>query len=869
MWRATLAVLPLIVSASEPTYPTEWYDLKADVSSETTVVSKTTTNGPITGRLGDDGIERYFGIPTAEGASGNNRLKAPQPISWTDPIETVVATPCINIDFSGHFIGQEDCISVDIMTPSGGSGLPVFSYVHGGGFVMQDPPTSRISSGYYQKASGDETRLAVTVFHHYRLGGHGFIAHPGLSAETSYGGSGNWGVLDCITNLQWIQDNIATFGGDPTLVTLVGESGGGALVMMLLASPLTAGMFKHAIAESPYILYKAGALSMEARYGMTTLFLEATGCGGTEITSGSDAAAEVACLRSESVSGFYLGGMFAAYGESAFDATFGEGAGHVVTYNSIQVWPVVDGYALTMAPYDAWASGISADIVITLGHNADEYTSFYGGGPSVDYLAAEYVIVDQLSQHAMNALSLESDVQEFVDAHLDLADSSLDELDAFYSDIADDFPNAVQKGTEAWLSSQQRLIASHLIGQSTRVSGTVYKFVFGGDMPDDLAAYGLTGHETPPDAPSASEFLRWAAHQPAAGAEQRLVVNAFAAVLIGWLLLKLSCAPHARRPARKPSLRSTDAALPCVGAAWGLMIIGLILWAGVKSVAAASLDATPVKAGAGDSGPRADHITAPSAGAPGSSALPASEATLSDASPPPTPVRWTLTCADGSVHEGAPEEMISLMTMKVDQRAGGCHVAPTPIVPAASNAVFTLVRGDDDFEVASFLERTACLQAALGESAPEYDHIIFHSGKLEQGQPLAARWASATSGLRNARIVDVREYGAFNDKPAAPLVPEDSGYSLGYHHMCHFMSMTWFKALSRYEYAMRVDQVSSSRARRTRAHTPRSCSSCPEGVTDCRARTLAPLAVAAPSVCAGRVRAQLRQRRALCDDARA
>lgn len=304
--------------------PPAWYDWAGDVSLMGSPIAKSTTNGPIVGRLGDDGIERYFGVPTAADTGGDNRWKPPLPVSWTVPKPTVLETNCMNIDFFGVPKGMEDCVSVDVLTPHGESNLPVFVYIHGGGFVMQDPPTSRLTSGYYQKASGSEERLAIFVFNHYRLGGLGFMAHPALSDESDYGGSGNYGLMDQQWNLQWVQDNIATFGGDPTRVTIVGESAGGASIMMLLASPLSAGLFHTAIAESPYINFKEGVYSMTARYAMSSVWLALTGCGNPGVSSGTFAAAEIACLRDPAISGIYLGGMSGWNGATAFDAVYGD-----------------------------------------------------------------------------------------------------------------------------------------------------------------------------------------------------------------------------------------------------------------------------------------------------------------------------------------------------------------------------------------------------------------------------------------------------------------------------------------------------------------------------------------------------------------
>jgi carboxylesterase type B len=196
-----------------------------------TPIAKATTLGPITGRVDANGIERYYGIPTGATTAGNNRWRAPQPTSWTVPIDTVRERICM---CHGGAVGQEDCMSIDVMTATVLVDAATFVYTHGGGFMGEDPPYEHQTMAYYQRAGvaaylPNEGR-AVTALMHYRLGPLGFMAHPGLSMETSYGASGNWGVMDVLHNMAWLQSNVATFGGAPSLVTLVGESAGAAMV---------------------------------------------------------------------------------------------------------------------------------------------------------------------------------------------------------------------------------------------------------------------------------------------------------------------------------------------------------------------------------------------------------------------------------------------------------------------------------------------------------------------------------------------------------------------------------------------------------------------------------------------------------------
>lgn len=178
-------------------------------------------------------------------------------------------------------------------------------------------------------------------------------------------------------------------------VTILGTSSGASMVMMLTASPLSAGLFAHAVAQSPYIggNYKAGSYGITARYAMASMFVSANGCSSGATTSsvgvpsGADAAAEVACLRGKPAS--MLGAGVAIRAHTAFDAVYGAGAAGLITYNSIECWPVVDGHFLTQAPLDAWASGVGSAVTIVVGMNADEYSLFYPN-PQADYGSEMY-----------------------------------------------------------------------------------------------------------------------------------------------------------------------------------------------------------------------------------------------------------------------------------------------------------------------------------------------------------------------------------------------------------------------------------------------------------------------------------------------
>jgi para-nitrobenzyl esterase len=143
---------------------------------------------------------------------------------------------------------SEDCLTLNIWTRANASKAPVFVWIHGGALT-----TGSSSQAVYDGAAF-AARGVVFVSINYRLGVLGYLAHPGLSAESREVTSGNYGLLDQIAALRWVKKNISAFGGDPSNITIAGESAGGLSVMYLMASPLARGLFERAIAQSAYMI---------------------------------------------------------------------------------------------------------------------------------------------------------------------------------------------------------------------------------------------------------------------------------------------------------------------------------------------------------------------------------------------------------------------------------------------------------------------------------------------------------------------------------------------------------------------------------------------------------------------------------------
>lgn len=211
-------------------------------------------NGKIEGNYETKtGIQTYFGVPFAKPPVGNLRWKAPQPLdNWTGVKETKKfgARPMQKIvfgDMNSRSNGlSEDCLYLNVWTPAkrNTKDLPVLVYFYGGGFVAGDGSEPRYDGESMAKKG------IVVVTCNYRLNIFGFLAHPELSAESPYKASGNYGLLDQVAALKWVQKNIAAFGGDPKKVTIAGESAGSISVSYQMASPLSKNLIAGAIGES-------------------------------------------------------------------------------------------------------------------------------------------------------------------------------------------------------------------------------------------------------------------------------------------------------------------------------------------------------------------------------------------------------------------------------------------------------------------------------------------------------------------------------------------------------------------------------------------------------------------------------------------
>lgn len=213
-----------------------------------------TTSGAVLGTE-TDGVQSFKGVPFAAPPVGALRWRAPQPVVPWKGVRpaTRYADDCMQEPFPGDAapLGaplSEDCLYLNIWKPREAKAsrrLPVVVWIHGGGFVNGGASPATFQGDAFARKG------VIMVGIAYRVGRFGFFAHPALTAENNDQDLlGNYGLMDEIAALRWVQRNIAAFGGDPANVTIFGESAGGTSARMLMASPLARGLFAKAIIQS-------------------------------------------------------------------------------------------------------------------------------------------------------------------------------------------------------------------------------------------------------------------------------------------------------------------------------------------------------------------------------------------------------------------------------------------------------------------------------------------------------------------------------------------------------------------------------------------------------------------------------------------
>lgn len=249
-------------------------------SSETVKLAENqalTATGIVEGEINGD-IVIYRGVPFAAAPVGDLRWREPQPAeSWEGVLKcTEFGNDPMQPNLFGdmNFLGKgrgEDCLYLNIWAPLHAEKAPVLIYFNGGGLMC--------GSGSEPRYAGDALAQngIVSITANYREGMFGFLAHPDLTARSEHHTSGNYGALDQVAAIQWVKDNIASFGGDPDHITIVGESAGSFSTSMLMASPLSRHNLAGVMGSSGAELKPSTAKTLAEGEEMGKMLVEKTG----------------------------------------------------------------------------------------------------------------------------------------------------------------------------------------------------------------------------------------------------------------------------------------------------------------------------------------------------------------------------------------------------------------------------------------------------------------------------------------------------------------------------------------------------------------------------------------------------------------
>jgi para-nitrobenzyl esterase len=311
----------------------------ASLGSSVSVATPVRIDSGLLEGMQENGVLVFKGVPFAAPPIGPLRWRAPQaPAAWPGIRSANQFAPiCMQ---HGSYPEDappermsEDCLYLNIWVPPHASGgpLPVMVWIYGGG-LMNGSASTPLYAGDMLANKG-----VIVVTANYRLGVLGFLAHPDLSRESPQHVSGNYGLLDQLAALRWVHRNIGAFGGDPARVTVFGQSSGSISISALTTSPLAKGLFQRAIGES-------GGLFEPVDLAPGFKLVDAEQDGRAFVAkSGARSLEDLRAMPAEDVI------------KTRFNP-------HLI----------IDGYALSRAPYDAYREGQQNDVDLLIGSNARE-----------------------------------------------------------------------------------------------------------------------------------------------------------------------------------------------------------------------------------------------------------------------------------------------------------------------------------------------------------------------------------------------------------------------------------------------------------------------------------------------------------------
>jgi carboxylesterase type B len=508
-----------------------------DVTAGGIPVTATTQYGDVVGRhMRSDKVNRFYGIRFGQTTAGANRFKAAQPpLPWSTPQQAITHSSCASWvanspAWSGTpgWIGSEDCLFLDVVAPNNGipgtpanapaNTYPVQFWVYGGGFAVELPPFYQYKDNFYASGSDNLDHLPVNgmtvgVFTAYRVNFLGGLSHAalrgGIAGETH---SGNYHIQDQLAALKWVQTNIGNFGGDPSKVTIQGESAGATSVMSLATSPqayppnVPAPLFRGVISQSVWPMMDNGvAFSQNVRDVAGNAMAWYLQCTSLQDSSTSASNAELtniaACLRTDSLAlaqGIQGGiapvsenGYIANNDWAALEAANG-GAG-VLDYINYQTYgysPCVDGYLWSKAPRDHVADGVGSTTAIMVGNNADEESLFVDSYVGVN--TPSYILNNGYFYALWGSqLSYTSTIAEFQSVSNSMPQNILETL-PYYTAVGDDWQRQTQQLNDGYFNANINHIISYFTAQPGRTAG-VYRYLYAEGNTADMGGFAALG----------------------------------------------------------------------------------------------------------------------------------------------------------------------------------------------------------------------------------------------------------------------------------------------------------------------------------------------------------------------------------------